>query len=85
MSLHSTAETVCTSVLGEQDANAALLCQLETAGVGDFAQARIVFLGIEPGHSLFSNLRQHCCHVRQLTTKHTCGVACATDRLYDML
>lgn len=30
--LHSTAETVCTSVCAELDANAALLCQLETAG-----------------------------------------------------
>ncbi len=84
--LHSTADTVCTSVLAELEANAALLCQLETAGGGDFVQARIVFPGIEPGHSLFSNLCQHRRHVRQLTTKHTCGRACAADRLCkDML
>ena len=46
--LHSAAETVCTSVLAELDANAALLCQLETARAGDFAQARIVF-PLSPG------------------------------------
>lgn len=45
MLLHITAETVCTSVLAELETNAALLCQLETAGGGDSAQARIVFPG----------------------------------------
>lgn len=34
MLLHITAETVCISVLAELETNAALLCQLETAGGG---------------------------------------------------